>query len=352
MKFGLMHLFQQDPAKDPGGEAGKVIREAISQSVYAEELGFDSVWLAEHHFHPYGLVGSPLIAAAAVAATTERIRIGTAVLVLPFYNPLRLAEDCALVDQISEGRLDIGFGRGYQPAEFRRLGVPQAEARARTEECIEILKLAWTQDQFDFQGQFWNVDGVSVLPKPAQDPHPRLYQAASSIDTFRIAGGSGSRILTSPNFTPMHVVRRQFGVYIDALTGAGYDPNEFDCPMLQQVYVGDDELDAFSSPRPYVEVMDKMKRSLLPGADGEAIAAGYESWAKITASIGDSDYELRFKEGGMLGTVADISERLKRLQDEIGVTEFICQFNFGGMPPELVRRSMRRFAEEIMPVFK
>src|SRR5687767_6321323 len=109
MKFSLMHLFQQDPAKDTGKHAGRVIREAIDQSVYGEELGFDGTWLAEHHFNPYGLVGSPLIAAAAIASATERIRIGTAVLVLPFYNPIRLAEDCALVDQISEGRLDVGF---------------------------------------------------------------------------------------------------------------------------------------------------------------------------------------------------------------------------------------------------
>jgi len=329
-----------------------VIREAIDQAVYAEELGFDSVWLAEHHFAPYGLVGSPLIAAAAIAATTNRIRIGTAVLVVPFYNPIRLAEDCALVDQISRGRLDIGYGRGYQPAEFRRLGVPQAEARARTEEAIELMKVAWTKEQFDFDGQFWSVDGARVLPKPAQDPHPTLYQAAASIDTFRRAGETGSRILTSPNFTPLKTVKKQFAVYLKALTDAGYDPGDFDCPMLQQVFVGDTSQDAYDSARPYVEIMDRMKRALLPGADGEAIAEGYESWAKITANIGESDYALRFKEGGMLGSAADIRERLSRLRDEIGVTEFICQFNFGGMPAELIRRSMRRFAEEIMPEFK
>jgi hypothetical protein len=98
--------------------------------------------------------------------------------------------------------------------------------------------------------------------------------------------------------------------------------------------------------------MDRMKRGLLPGADGNAIAEGYESWAKIAAGIEKSDYELRFREGGMLGTAQSIRERLTRLRDEIGVTEFICQFNFGGMPAELVRRSMRQFAEEIIPEFR
>ncbi|GAA1845453.1 LLM class flavin-dependent oxidoreductase [Pseudonocardia ailaonensis] len=352
MKFGIMHLFQQDPTTDPVKQAGAVIRESIAQCVYAEELGFDSVWLAEHHFNPYGLVGSPLIAAGAVAAATERIRIGTAVLVLPFYNPLRLAEDCALVDQISEGRLDVGFGRGYQPAEFRRLGVPQSEARARTEEAVEILKLAWTQDQFDFHGKFWNIDGATILPKPVQDPHPSLYQAASSIDTFTIAGATGSRILTSPNFTPLRTVKKQFGAYVDALVEGGHDPRDFDRPMLQQTYVGDTAADAFDTPRPYVDLMDRMKRTLLPGANGEAIAEGYESWARIAAGIGDSDYSQRFSEGGMLGTAADIRERLTRLRDEVGVTEFICQFNFGGMPADLVRRSMKRFADDVMPHFQ
>lgn len=351
MKFGLMHLFQQDRARSRAADAGGVIREAIGQSVYAESLGFDSVRLAEHHFSPYGLVGSPLIAAASIASATRRIRIGTAVLVLPFYHPVRLAEDCALVDQLSEGRLDVGYGRGYQPGEFRRLGVEQSEARARTEEAVEILKLAWTREQFDYHGKYWNVDGASVLPRPAQDPHPRLYQAASSVDTFRLAGAAGSQILTSPNFTPLPVVERQFTAYKDALAGAGFDPGEFDYPMLQQVYVGHDERDAFEGPRRYVEAMDRMKRGLLPGADGSAIAAGYESWAKIAAGIEKSDYELRFREGGMLGTARDIRERLTRLRDEIGVTEFICQFNFGGMPAELVRRSMRRFAEQVIPEF-
>ncbi|ODU07202.1 MAG: hypothetical protein ABS81_02565 [Pseudonocardia sp. SCN 72-86] len=352
MKFGLMHLFQQDPGRGPAEEAGAVIRESIAQCVYAEELGYDRVWLAEHHFNPYGLVGSPLVAAAAVAAATERIRIGTAVLVLPFYNPLRIAEECALVDQISNGRLDVGFGRGYQPAEFRMFDVPQSEARARTEEAVEILRTAWTHDRFDFHGKFWNFDDASVLPKPVQDPHPALYQAASSIDTFRIAGQSGSRILTSPNFTPLRTVKKQFGAYVDALVEGGHDPAGYDRPMLQQTYVGADETDAVETPRPYVEVMDRMKQALLPGADGQALAPGYESWARITANIGEFDYEARVREGGMLGTAAQIRDRLQQLRDEVGVTEFICQFNFGGMPPELVRRSMRRFADDVMPAFR
>jgi alkanesulfonate monooxygenase SsuD/methylene tetrahydromethanopterin reductase-like flavin-dependent oxidoreductase (luciferase family) len=352
MKFGLMFLFQQDPSHNPAAAAGEAIREAIDQAVYAEELGFDTVWLAEHHFSPYGLVGSPLTTAAAIAARTSRLRIGTAVLVIPFYNPIRLAEECALIDQISEGRLDIGYGRGYQPAEFRRFGVPQAEARARTEEAIEIMKLAWTEEKFDFHGQFWQIEGAAVLPKPVQEPHPKLFQAASSVDTFKLAGAAGSRILTSPNFTPLAIVKRQFQKYVNALSEAGFQPEEFERPLLQQVYVGDSDEDAFDTPRPYVETMDTMKRALLPGADGQPVPAGYESWAKITASIGNSDYALRFAEGGMLGTAGEIRTRLRILQDDIGVTEFICQFNFGGMPADLIRRSMRRFAEEVMPEFQ
>jgi alkanesulfonate monooxygenase SsuD/methylene tetrahydromethanopterin reductase-like flavin-dependent oxidoreductase (luciferase family) len=349
MKFGLMHLFQQDPAA-PLMNAGNTIREAIDQSVFAEELGYHSVWLAEHHFSPYGLVGSPLTAAAAIAARTSRIRIGTAVLVLPFYNPIRLAEECALIDQISEGRLDIGYGRGYQPAEFRRLGVNQAEARGRTDEAIEILRNAWTRDKFDFHGEFWDFADVSVLPKPVQSPHPRLYQAASSIDTFRLAGTSGTPILTSPNFTPLATVAKQFQVYVGALEEAGHDASSFERPMLQQVYVGDDMLeDAYDTPRPYIETMEAMKRSMLPGANGEEVPAGYESWKRIARNIDAGDYRQKFEEGGMLGTAASIRERLKRLRGDIGVTEFICQFNYGGMPADLVRRSMRRFAEDVMP---
>src|ERR1700677_20791 len=119
MKFGVMELFQHPRGKS----AGDVINDAIEMAVRAEELGFDSIWLAEHHFSTYGLVGSPLMMAAAIAQRTSRIRIGTAVLVLPLYNPVRLAEEIALVDQMSMGRLDVGIGRGYLPSEFRGFAV-------------------------------------------------------------------------------------------------------------------------------------------------------------------------------------------------------------------------------------
>jgi alkanesulfonate monooxygenase SsuD/methylene tetrahydromethanopterin reductase-like flavin-dependent oxidoreductase (luciferase family) len=349
VKFGIMQLFQHNTSVQT--DPARAITEAIEQAVYAESLGFDSVWLAEHHFSPYGLIGSPLTAAAAIAARTERIRIGTAVLVLPFYNPIRLAEECALIDVLSGGRLDIGYGRGYQPREFRGFGIDPAESRQRTKEAVDVLKLAWTAERFSYDGEFNKLDDISVFPKPVQDPHPPLYQAATSIDSFRLAGEAGARILTSPNFTPLHVVKKQFDVYSTALEGAGHEIDDFRRPLMHQVYVASDDQDAFDTPRPYVEWNEALKKNLIPGADGEAPAVGYESWARIARNVKASTYEQRAAEGSMFATPDQIGERVSTLVNEIGVTELICWFNFGGMPDQVVRRSMRLFAEEIMPVF-
>src|SRR5438552_2649519 len=135
MKFGIDHLFSWR-GDQPQAE---VIREALAQTVLAEEMGFDSCWLAEHHFSNYGLVGGILTMAAAMAQATRRIRIGLAVSVLPLNHPIRFAEDAALVDILSNGRLDVGVGRGYQPSEFAQFGIPLEEALERFQECLQIL---------------------------------------------------------------------------------------------------------------------------------------------------------------------------------------------------------------------
>ncbi|MBI3967612.1 MAG: LLM class flavin-dependent oxidoreductase, partial [Chloroflexi bacterium] len=135
-------------------------------------MGFDQIWVAEHHFTRYGSVPSTLTFAAYVAARTKRIRIGTAVVLLPFWNPLLVAEEAAMVDILSDGRLDLGVGRGYQWHEYQRFNIPMEESRGRFTESLEIIKKAWTEKAFDYEGQYFQLNGVNVLPKPLQKPHP------------------------------------------------------------------------------------------------------------------------------------------------------------------------------------
>lgn len=347
MKFGIMNLFPYPEGKS----ADTIFSETLEEIQYAEELGFDSVWLAEHHFSEYGILGNPLVLAAAIAERTRRIRIGTAVLVLPFYDPIRVAEDCALVDVLSGGRLDVGFGRGYQPAEFKGFRVNQSEARQRTAEYLDVIRLAWTQDSFSYDGQFIKLEDVSVYPKPVQKPHPPLWRAAVSLDTFKMAGANGEAILTSPNFTPLPVVQKQFQTYIDALRKNGYNPDNFDRPLMQQVYIADNDDDAYVTPQRHSMWFYQLLARLAPGAKGEA-PTGYEGWEKVARNIGKITYEEVFQHAGNFATPDKAIEKLKILRDVVGVSHYIAWFNFGGLDHKKVMRSMKRFAEEVMPAFR
>ena len=148
MKFGLFFLLERPTGKDDA----QIYAESLEQIRVGEDLGFDSVWLAEHRFTAYGEMPDTMVFAAAAAAVTTRVRIGTAVVVLPFHNPIRLAEQVAMVDVLSGGRLDFGVGRGYQAGEYRGFNIPMDESRTRFEEVLDICVGLWTQDGFSFDG--------------------------------------------------------------------------------------------------------------------------------------------------------------------------------------------------------
>jgi alkanesulfonate monooxygenase SsuD/methylene tetrahydromethanopterin reductase-like flavin-dependent oxidoreductase (luciferase family) len=168
MRFGVFVLGDK-PAHLSHQE---VFENVLEEARWAEELGYDEVWLAEHHFSPYGTLANLPLVAAAIAAQTERIRIGTACMVAPFHDPIHLAEQIAMVDNLSGGRFDAGFGRGYQAHEFRGFGVSMDEATARYQECLTIVQGLLTQENFSYDGQFWQIDDLTIQPRPVQDPMP------------------------------------------------------------------------------------------------------------------------------------------------------------------------------------
>jgi probable F420-dependent oxidoreductase len=161
--------------------------ETLDQAVHAEELGFSSVWLSEHHFSEEGYLPSLAAVLGALAMRTSRVRLGTAVLLAPLHHPLRLAEDLAVVDQLSKGRLDVGIAPGYKPDEFAVLGVPKGERGTRTDETIEILRLAWAGGRFSFAGKHFTFDDVIVAPPPAQASGPPIWIGGSSLAAARRA---------------------------------------------------------------------------------------------------------------------------------------------------------------------
>ena len=194
MKFGLM----MECDYREGRTQSEAFDEAFTTATSAEEWGFDGVWLAERHFAPPGsgraipsVVASPLIFATAIAARTSRIRVGTAVLVLPLGHPVRMAEEVATLDNISQGRLDLGIGRSGFPWAYDGYDIPYSESRERFMEYFQVMKLAWTEDRFSYQGEHYNFQDVCLIPKPYQQPHPPLRYAASTRETFADMGRLG-----------------------------------------------------------------------------------------------------------------------------------------------------------------
>ena len=168
----------------------------------AEKLGYDKVWIAEHLFSTYGLVTSTQVYAAAIAQRTKKIRIGMAVCAIPFNHPLRTASDFALVDILSHGRLDFGVGRAYQPHEFVGLGVPMDQSREMLAEGLDIVLKSWTQEKISYKGKFWTIpEPVELLPKPVQKPHPPVYQATISPESFEQAARAGINLQMASPFT-------------------------------------------------------------------------------------------------------------------------------------------------------
>ncbi len=169
MQFGLMYLFSEYG----NVPQAQVFSEFLEEIELAEELGFDAIWLPEHHFSIYGILGDTLTLAAAISQRTKRIKIGTSVVLLPLQHPVRIAEQAALVDMLSDGRLLLGLGRAYQPKEFAGFGIDPAESRERFNEGLEMLLGAFTQDNFSYEGKYWPCNDVTLFPKPVQHPTRR-----------------------------------------------------------------------------------------------------------------------------------------------------------------------------------
>ncbi|MEC9050858.1 MAG: LLM class flavin-dependent oxidoreductase, partial [Actinomycetota bacterium] len=235
MKFGIMNLF---PVSD-GASDHQVLRETLEEIELADDLGFDSVWLAEHHFSKYGILGSPVNFGMAVAERTKRITIGTAVLVLPLHDPLRLAEDIAALDVLSGGRVTIGVGRGYQPQEFAGFGIPLEESKVRYQETLEILRLALGQENFSFHGEIFHYDNITTYPRPFTPGGPPILQGTVSPESFQERGAIGEPIITSPNFTPLGIMQKNFSMYRTAMAENGFDVSTYDVPFRQQVWAGE-----------------------------------------------------------------------------------------------------------------
>jgi alkanesulfonate monooxygenase SsuD/methylene tetrahydromethanopterin reductase-like flavin-dependent oxidoreductase (luciferase family) len=316
--------------------------EAMAEVQAMEALGYDAVWLAEIHFQrDRSVLASPLVIAAAIAAATTRLKIGIAVQVLPLHHPLHLAEDVATVDQLSHGRLDFGVGRSGLPDHYRGYNVPYAESRERFLETLAILRKAWTHDRFSWSGKYYQFHDVCVMPKPYQKPYPPIRIAATTDETYPLVGSLGMPIFLAVRTTPIAHLQKCISSYHAAWQAAGH-PGKGDVTLIVPVYVAEEGEAAREEPR---ESMMFFLRSI-----GEMLATGTTQRAEDGRRLLSIPYEDVLKELAVYGTPEFVADRLLELRETLGYSRLALWMNSGGQVPHArVMRSMRLFAERVIP---
>jgi alkanesulfonate monooxygenase SsuD/methylene tetrahydromethanopterin reductase-like flavin-dependent oxidoreductase (luciferase family) len=314
-------------------------RDLIAQCQLADELGLDSVWLAEYHFTPrFSIMPAPLLVASAIAQCTQRVKIGTAVNLLPLHQPVRLAEEVATLDILSQGRALFGIGRGSNAAHYEGLGIAVDEGRARFTEALDIVLKAWTEDRLTYEGQFYQVPGVQVVPKPYQQPHPPVYIAANSPDTFPLVGTLGHNILVTPLIITSERVQQRLAVYRQELVKHGHDPAQVKIVPTLTACVA--------------ESRKKAQAILGPTLDNYLgiVRQGRSQGATRAMTLTSDEV---FNKFAIAGDPQECIDRINEFQEMFGCQGFMLWLNIGGLVPhEEVCRSMHLFADKVMPHFK
>lgn len=346
MEFGL--FFQAPEA--PGQTHAERYAEMIDLIGFAETLGFDVAWLAEIHFGgAFSLLSNPLMAVPVIAERTERIRIGTAVTLLPLHHPLACAEQAAIADLLSGGRLEFGVGRGSIPTQFHGFRVPVAENRARFDESLDIIRLAWTRERFSYAGTFFQVENLSVVPKPVQRPHPPIRVAVHTADSFAHIGDRGLPIYSGTTTTPLPQLREGVALYRAHLAAGGHAWSADQFALMLPVHVGPSGGAAREAMRPGVLQYYRNLQAIFSQLP-DSYADHLPRLRMIEETIANLPYERFCRDQGVFGDAHEVLDRLQAARDEFGLAQIICWFDQGSMlAPAEARLAMRRFAEHVMP---
>lgn len=315
--------------------------EAIREEArLAESLGFDGCYFVEHHQQP-GIVASPLVMAAAVAGATERITIGTGIIVLPLYHPVHVAEDGATIDRISGGRFVLGVGLGYQSVDFGAFDVPIRQRVSLFEESVEIIRRLWTEDNVTFVGKRYRLDKVRLYPKPVQDPHPPIWLAGGSEEAVKRAARLGDAWMADP-IIPLSGLKSLGALYHELAQKRGR-PGKI--VALRETLIA--------------ETREEAERDLVPsllatyryywktGAFNPVI----DPWVKEIGSTGELTLDL-VRDRLLIGSPDDIADQIGHWRSETGVDDFVCIFQpRRGQGHTDTLRAIRLFAEGVIPKF-
>lgn len=337
MRVGTFHLIgapHMQPAEQRLGESLEQIR-------LADEIGMDEAWVAEHHFSNYGYSSNPLLLIAKASEIARRIRFGQAVIVTPFWHPVRLAEDIALTDLLTEGRLDVGLGRGYQLMEFMGLDVDPRWSRGMFQETVEIMLGSWSQDDFMYQGTHYRVPiPITLVQRPRQRPHPPIWIACQSLETVEWVAEQGYFPIMAGSPSSWEQIG-EFSRRFEELWRERWGERPYRLGQLRFVHVTDTEDEARAAvwqTRWQRRVADHLRNG------DQRIRGGKNDPYQPDSEPTDAEWWDRL----VYGPPRRCVEQMRR-HVELGVTDFIGWFDVGGLDNASVMRSMRRFMTEVMP---
>lgn len=348
MKFSLFYLPTYFP--EIHGTEQNLYNDMLEEIIFADKTGFHSVWFAEHHFYAYGgIIPSVPLMGMAVATQTKNIRIGSGVALLPLNDPIRLAEQFAMLDVFSNGRLEFGIGRAFQKPEYQAFNVPMSESRERFNEAHEIIMLSWLEERFSFKGKFRELHNLRVLPKPIQSPHPPISVACVlSQESFEWTGKHGYNLMYVPYVFSLEDSRQRISWYKNALSEAGHDASKREIMLVYHCYVGETLKQAQDYPKPYI--LRYMQTASEPNQE-DAYSKDYQNYSGLGKLFGSIDYDFLYPDRVIFGDPKECIRRIKEIED-LGATHISLVVNFGGIDHKEVMESLERFVKEVMPHFQ
>lgn len=344
MKFGYYILNTYVPELD--GDSRSIYRRWLEQMDAAESLGFDSFWVTEHHFRNFGgMMPSPSVILAAAAQRTKKLRLGAAVSIVPMHNPLRIAEEFAMVDQLSEGRLNFGAGRGMHPTEYAVFGYDWNDAQKRLPEGLDVIMRAWSGGEFEWQGEHYHFPKLRVYPQPYQKPFPPIFVTANrDPESFNMIGQRGHHLMTLPWIATNEEQRPRVEMYRSALRAGGHDVAGKEVFTMYPIYVGADDGQARA------EVIEHWHRWRGFALEALNLAPGNPAYDRV---FGHLDYDAMVRDSrGVFGGPETCGRILKRIIEVVGTTHIGLTFHFGGLSQDKVLKSMERCSRSVLPAFR
>ena len=357
MKFSLFDTtswpYGDQPSDYRPELAAQLFEQHLQEYAAAEALGYDTVFLAEHHFSPYNLTPNPFLMLAALAQRTSTIRMGVMISVLTFHNPVAFAEEVAMIDLLSNGRLEVGIGRGVDEQEFIKMGIRYEDARERFEEGLDLVQRLWKDDEVEHVGKFFQLGGKATMwPRPLQQPGPPIWVAALSDPTLKWAGSAGYSV--SSAFLPAPLTRSRFEIYREAARSAGHDAGPDKTALLRFVHVADDHDQAVEEATEGLKALFRLFIPAVVPRDLSSLPPEYEYYREFFAPFQDPKNpppaDILMQLGILIaGNPDEVEANLRQQIEESTSGHILTWHHFGDLSYDGVRRSEELFATKVAP---